>query len=65
MDTPIPVNPAETDAERRARLEEEERLLEAAEVEADRIGTISARDIQVWVESWGTANELPPPEPRK
>lgn len=64
MDTPTPAKPVETAPESRA-LEEEERLLEAAEAEADRIGTIPAAEVRAWVESWGTANELPPPEPRK
>jgi predicted transcriptional regulator len=26
---------------------------------------VPLEDVKVWVRSWGTANELPPPKPRK
>jgi predicted transcriptional regulator len=60
-----PVDSLETTEEREARIAEESRLLNAAEAEAERVGTIPASEIRAWVESWGTPNEFPPPEPRK
>jgi predicted transcriptional regulator len=56
---------AETEAERQAREAEEDRLLDEAEAEAERVGTIPFEEVEAWVRSWGTPNELPPPEPRK
>jgi predicted transcriptional regulator len=55
----------ETEAERQAREAEEDRLLDEAEAEAERVGTIPFEEVEAWVRSWGTPNELPPPEPRK
>jgi predicted transcriptional regulator len=57
--------PIETEADRKDRLAEEMRLLDEAEAEAELLGTIPADEVRAWVESWGTANELPPPEPRR
>lgn len=34
--------------------------------EFERTGeAVPAQDVKAWVESWGTANELPRPTPRK
>jgi hypothetical protein len=35
-----------------------------AEFERTRVG-VSWDEIKAWMENWGTANELPPPKPRK
>jgi hypothetical protein len=43
-------------------LEEDARRL--VEFERTRIG-VPWDDVKVWLESWGTSNELPPPKPRK
>lgn len=46
-------------AERRAYLA----AIEGAEREADKGIFISGEAVFKWLESWGTENELPPPEP--
>jgi predicted transcriptional regulator len=34
--------------------------------EFERTGeSVPLEEVEAWVESWGTANELPPPQPRK
>ena len=43
-------------------LEEDARRLR--EFERTRMG-VPWEDVKVWLESWGTPNELPPPKPRK
>ena len=43
-------------------LEEDARIL--AEFERTRLG-VPWDEVKTWMESWGTANELPPPQPRK
>ncbi|MEQ1951530.1 hypothetical protein [Mesorhizobium sp. CN2-181] len=43
--------------------EAERRLLKERIAEADKGVFISAEAMHRWVESWGTENELPPPEP--
>ena len=43
-------------------LEEDARRL--AEFERTRIG-VPWDEVKAWMESWGTANELPPPKPRR
>jgi predicted transcriptional regulator len=67
MDTPVPRVPeqAETEDERRVRLAWEARALDKAEAEAEWEGWIEGDEILAWMRSWGTENELPPPEPRK
>jgi predicted transcriptional regulator len=35
-----------------------------AEFERTRMG-VPWDEVKAWMESWGTANELPPPKPRK
>jgi predicted transcriptional regulator len=42
---------------------ERRRMLEEALAEADKGVFISGEAMDAWVESWGTVNELPPPEP--
>lgn len=54
----------ETDAARRDRLAEEERLLAVTEAEADRVGTIPADEVHAWVRSLSTPNPMPMPRPR-
>lgn len=63
MATPIPnaVEPAETEEQRRKR----SAAIAEARREIDREGGIPIEDIEAWVNSWGTKNELPMPEPRK
>jgi hypothetical protein len=46
---------------RRSRAER--RLMDERIAEADKGIFISAEAMHRWVESWGTENELPPPEP--
>lgn len=41
----------------------ERRLLKERIAEADKGVFISAEAMHRWIESWGTENELPPPEP--
>jgi hypothetical protein len=43
--------------------EAERRLLKERIAEADKGVFISAEAMHRWIESWGTENELPPPEP--
>jgi hypothetical protein len=43
-------------------LEEDARRL--AEFERTRMG-VPWEEVKLWMESWGTANELPPPKPRR
>ena len=43
--------------------EAERRLLKERIAEADKGVFISADAMHRWIESWGTENELPPPEP--
>lgn len=62
---PSPADTAETDAERQDRLAAERRLLDEAEAEAERDGTIPAGEVHAWVRSLSTVNPLPMPEPRK
>lgn len=45
------------------RSETERRLLKERIAEADKGVFISAEAMHRWIESWGTDNELPPPEP--
>ena len=59
------LQPTETEAERKALQADEDRLLDEAEAEAERVGTIPLEEVEAWVRSWGTPNELSPPEPRK
>lgn len=63
--SPQPTDPLETEAEPKAQQAEEDRLLDEAEAEAERVGTIPFEEVEAWIRSWGTPNELPPPEPRK
>ena len=39
------------------------KAIRAAIVEADKGAFISSEAMHRWIESWGTENELPPPEP--
>ncbi|MDQ6433673.1 ribbon-helix-helix protein, CopG family [Mesorhizobium sp. LHD-90] len=48
-------------AERRAYLA----AIEEAEREIERGETVDGEEVIKWLESWGTANELPPPSVRK
>ncbi len=45
------------------RSEAERRLLKERIAEADKGAFISSEAMHRWIESWGTENELPPPEP--
>ncbi|HSU04957.1 MAG TPA: hypothetical protein VLI93_05240 [Acetobacteraceae bacterium] len=59
------IPPAETDEQRHSRLAEEERLLDEAEAEAAAGLLIPQADANAWINSLGTANPLPMPQPRK
>jgi predicted transcriptional regulator len=50
------------DTQEEPDIEEDLRRLEA--FDRDQLG-VPLEDVQTWVRSWGTANELPPPVPRK
>lgn len=63
--TPQPAEPEETAEEHAARLAEEERLLDEAEANAERVGTIPADEAFAWLRSLGTPNPLPRPKPRR
>ncbi len=43
--------------------EEKRRAIEAAVIEADKGVFISSKAMHKWIDSWGTENELPPPQP--
>ena len=45
------------------RSEAERRLLKERIAEADKGIFVSQEAMHRWIESWGTENELPPPEP--
>lgn len=67
MDTPVPhpSEPTETEAERRSRLAWEAEAIEEAERSFEKEGGIPFEEVEAWVKSWGTPNELPRPRPRK
>jgi predicted transcriptional regulator len=54
LDTDLDIEGPDIEEDRR-RVREFERTREA----------IPFEDVMAWVQSWGTPNELPPPEPRK
>ena len=41
------------------------RAIREARESIEKDGTIPFEEIEAWVNSWGTPNELPPPQPRK
>jgi hypothetical protein len=43
--------------------EEYERMLDEVDAEARERGTVPLEKVEAWVRSWGSANELPRPEP--
>ena len=43
--------------------DEKRRAIEAAVIEADKGVFISSKAMHKWMDSWGTDNELSPPEP--
>lgn len=43
--------------------EEYDRMLEEVEADVRAHGTIPLEKVEAWVRSWGSANELPRPEP--
>lgn len=49
----------------RERLKRELAAVDEAIAELDAGLYIPGEEIEAWVESWGTENELPPPEPRR
>lgn len=59
-------NPIEESAEERtSRIEWERRAVQQALEEVERVGSIPFEDIEAWLDSIGSLNELPVPEPRK
>jgi predicted transcriptional regulator len=54
---------AETATERDARLAREAELIAEAEAEADAGLLIPAAEVNAWIDSLGTANERPMPQP--
>lgn len=65
MATPQTAEPTETEEQRRERLAWRSAAISEARREIDREGGIPIEDVKAWVDSWGTPNELPMPEPRK
>jgi hypothetical protein len=55
---PMP-DPNSDDAEREAK----RRAIRKARESVERDGVIGDAEMSAWLESWGTANELPPPAP--
>jgi predicted transcriptional regulator len=55
----------ETPEQRAARIEWERKAIQQALASIEREGTIPFEEVEAWLDSLGTANELPPPEPRK
>jgi predicted transcriptional regulator len=56
---------SETATERHVRLAREAELIAQAEAEADAGLLIPAAEANAWIDSLGTANELPLPQPAK
>lgn len=56
MTDPQPIIDPEREAKRRAVVEGWDSI--------EREGVIAHADMMAWLESWDTANELPPPEPK-
>lgn len=65
MDDTLPTGSTETDAQYRERLAWEAERIAKALASVEREGTIPFEEVEAWVESWGTPNELPTPKPRK
>lgn len=55
----------ETPEQRAARIEWDRKAIQRALESIEREGTIPFEEVEAWLDSLGTANELPPPEPRK
>jgi predicted transcriptional regulator len=54
-----------TPEQRAARIKWERKAIQQALESVEREGTIPFEEMEAWLDSLGTANELPPPEPRK
>lgn len=54
----------ESDAERKSRLAREAALIAKADTDVAAGRVVDFADVEAWVESWGTADELPSPKPR-
>lgn len=67
MDQPQPlqVDPSETAEQRGTRLAREGEAIERARRSLTERGGIPIEEIEAWVESWDTPDELPMPQPRK
>ena len=65
MDKPVPPGTNETEAERQRRLAwERERIAEAeADIAAGRV--VDSAEVEAWIDSIGTDNELPVPYARR
>jgi predicted transcriptional regulator len=55
----------ESEAERAARLAREAALIAEAESDVAAGRVVDFAEVEAWVESWGTPNELPRPRPRR
>ncbi len=55
----------ETDAERRRRIAREASMIAQADAEIDAGLYVGADDVDAWIDSIGTAKELPPPPTRR
>jgi predicted transcriptional regulator len=51
--------------EAKSRFAREAEMLAAARASAEAGRLVSLEDVEAWVESWDTANELPPPSSRR
>ena len=59
--TVVSPRPEETEEERRRRLAWEAERLAEARASAEAGGLIDEADMDAWIDSLGTSNELPPP----
>ena len=64
MDTPVPASSPETDEERQRRIAWEREAIAAALAQIDRGEVVDFDDVEAWLDSIGTDNELPRPQPR-
>ena len=55
----------ETEAEKQRRLSREARMIAEARAQLDAGLYVDAADVDAWIDSLGTDNELPPPPTRR
>jgi hypothetical protein len=55
----------ENEHSRQVVLAEEAEMIAQARISAKQVGTIPAKEMDTWIKSWDTDNELPRPVPRR